>query len=278
MIPALLKDMVADARAFRENWRYTNMAEFSALPAQPALQQQRVFTHDETVIEDIGGAADVVLQRQHFTVQSGATLHHVRLTDFAEGQAGFLHTQVTVEAGARYEFFTLTAGAHRLRQEITVDLAGAGAHTALGCAYVLDGAAHHDLAVRINHMAPGCTSRQHIKGVARGTARAAFSGKIYVDSIAQQTDAYQLHKALLLSDRAEVNAKPELEIYADQVRCSHGNAMGDLDADALFLLRQRGLPEDDARALLVRAFVADALDDAPAEQRLRLQEKLAAML
>jgi len=110
------------------------------------------------------------------------------------------------------------------------------------------------------HQAPGCTSRQTVKNVLTGNARGVFQGKIEVARGAQKTDGYQMNQALLLSPDAEVNTKPELEIYADDVKCSHGATVGELDPDQLFYLLSRGMPKDAAKAMLVRAFLTEALD------------------
>jgi len=276
-IPALLTDFIADARALREQWRYTNVAEFAGVIVQPAPLQTQTFATDTLLVEDMTSTGDITLHRQHLTVADGVTLRHVRVTDYADAQSAFLQTQVDVAAGGAYELYILTTGAHRLRQQVTINLNAPAARAQVGCAYVLGGTAHHDLNVQMKHNAPSCSSRQLIKGVVGDTARAAFVGKIAVAAIAQETDAQQLHKAMLLSPRAEVDAKPELEIFADQVKCTHGNAVGDLDDAALFFLRQRGLDAVAARALLVQAFVLETLDFAPPEQRERLAERLAVL-
>jgi len=113
----------------------------------------------------------------------------------------------------------------------------------------------------IDHAQPQCTSREVYKGVIDGNARAVFQGKIIVRPDAQKTDGYQLNRALLLSDTAEIDSKPELEIYADDVKCSHGATAGELDDDQLFYLRARGIDRESARNLLIAAFLADAIEE-----------------
>jgi Fe-S cluster assembly protein SufD len=149
------------------------------------------------------------------------------------------------------------------RNEIDVTLTGENAQAALNGAMMLRGSEHADTTTRINHAAPHGSSRQVYKTVLADKARGVFQGKIYVAEGAQKTDGYQLSRALLLSDQAEMDAKPELEIYADDVKCSHGSTVGDIDDDAMFYLRSRGLPETEARALLIDAFVADVFEDIP---------------
>ena len=120
----------------------------------------------------------------------------------------------------------------------------------------------------MSHDAPSCGSRQTVKNVLDGRARGVFQGRIEVARVAQKTDGYQMNQALLLSPDAEIDSKPQLEIFADDVKCSHGATVGELDAAQLFYLRSRGVPEAEARAMLVRAFLTEALD-AVADERVR---------
>jgi len=127
-------------------------------------------------------------------------------------------------------------------------------------AQLLTGNQHADFSSIVRHDAPNCTSRQTVKNVLNGRSRGVFQGRIEVARDAQKTDGYQMNQALLLSPDAEIDSKPELEIFADDVKCSHGATVGELDAEQLFYLRSRGVPEDAARAILVRAFLTGALD------------------
>ncbi len=128
-------------------------------------------------------------------------------------------------------------------------------------AYLVDGDRHADTTILIDHQADHCASRQTQKGVIDDDGRAVYQGKILVRPQAQKTDGYQLSQTLLLSPKAEADVKPELEIHADDVKCSHGATVGRLDADALFFLRARGIPEAEARALLIQGFIGGALDE-----------------
>jgi Fe-S cluster assembly protein SufD len=139
-------------------------------------------------------------------------------------------------------------------------LTGPGGAVHLNGAQLLGGSQHGDITTVVSHDAPGCASRQTVKNVLDGRARGVFQGKIEVARAAQKTDGYQMNQALLLSPQAEIDCKPELEIYADDVKCSHGATVGELDADQLFFLRSRGIPLAAARAILVRAFLTEALD------------------
>ncbi len=130
----------------------------------------------------------------------------------------------------------------------------------LNGAQLLGGQQHGDITTVVAHDAPSCASRQTVKNVLTDRARGVFQGRIEVARVAQKTDGYQMNQALLLSPHAEIDCKPQLEIYADDVKCSHGATVGELDADQLFYLRSRGIPDEAARAILVRAFLAEAMD------------------
>lgn len=127
-------------------------------------------------------------------------------------------------------------------------------------AQLLGGRQHADFTTVVSHDAPNCASRQTVKNVLTGRSRGVFQGKIEVARGAQKTDGYQMNQALLLSPDAEIDSKPQLEIYADDVKCSHGATVGELDDGQLFYLRSRGIPQPEARAMLVRAFLTEALD------------------
>ena len=192
----------------------------------------------------------------------GAQLQHYKVQRESLSTFHLATTAVSLASGAHYDNFILTQGGKLTRNEIHATLNGPGADCRLNGAYMIDGAQHADTTSMIDHAAPDCTSRQVYKGVIDGTARGVFQGKIIVrrDS-SQKTDGYQLNRALLLSDAAEIDSKPELEIYADDVKCSHGATVGELDDDALFYLRARGIPLVQARALLTAAFVNEAVEE-----------------
>jgi Fe-S cluster assembly protein SufD len=194
------------------------------------------------------------------TVGEGATLTHLRLQD--ESHAAFHLSTLYADVAARgtYDSFSLALGARLARMEVHARLAGAGASAHLNAAQLLAGTQHADFTTVVTHAAPSCASRQTVKNVLTGRGRAVFQGKIAVARDAQKTDGYQMNQTLLLSPDAEIDSKPELEIFADDVKCSHGATVGELDGEQLFYLRSRGIPEDIGRAMLVRAFLAEALD------------------
>jgi Fe-S cluster assembly protein SufD len=201
-------------------------------------------------------------------VAEGARLNHGRLQQ--EGQEGvFLSTvYARVAARAAYDNFTLNAGARLARNEIHVALTGPKAEAHMNGVQLVGDGQHADTTTSLDHAAPDCSSRQTYKSVLSGRSRAVFQGKIHVRQAAQKTDGYQMNQALLLSPEAEIDSKPQLEIYADDVKCSHGATVGELDADHLFFLRSRGIPEAQAKAILVEAFLTEAVE-AVADETIR---------
>lgn len=196
----------------------------------------------------------------HITVAQDGHLTHVKSQEEAEGAFHLSYVHADVSESGTYDSFTLTLGARLARHEVSASLGGAHAAVHVNAAQVLGGKRHADVTSLIAHLAPHCDSRQTVKNVIMDTANAVFQGKIFVDQIAQKTDGYQMNQALLLSDGARIDSKPELEIYADDVKCSHGATVGALDDEQLFYLQSRGIPADEARAILVQAFLKDALD------------------
>jgi Fe-S cluster assembly protein SufD len=193
------------------------------------------------------------------TLDDGAVLTHLRLQDESRAAFHLATVYADIAAGATYDGFALALGARLGRLEVHARLSGRGAAAHVNAAQLLGGRQHGDVTSVITHDAPACLSRQTVKNVLAGHARGVFQGRIAVARDAQKTDGYQMNQALLLSPDAEVDSKPELQIYADDVKCSHGATVGELDAEQLFYLRSRGIAEADARAMLVRAFLGEAL-------------------
>ncbi|HYE48849.1 MAG TPA: Fe-S cluster assembly protein SufD [Azospirillaceae bacterium] len=195
------------------------------------------------------------------TVGQGAVLRHYKVQE--EGMGAFHLATTTAKLGrdSTYDTFVLTTGARLSRNEIHARLDGTGVTCRVSGAYTVRGEQHTDFTSLIDHAQPRCTSREVVKGAIDGRARAVFQGKIVVRPDAQKTDGYQLNRALLLSDQAEIDSKPELEIYADDVKCSHGATAGELDDDALFYLRARGIPLEEARGLLIASFLDEAVEE-----------------
>ncbi len=192
-------------------------------------------------------------------VAEGATLTHVRLQDESEAAFHLATLYARIAEGGTYDSFILNLGGRMVRTEVHAHLTAPGGAAHLNGAQLLAGRQHADFTSVVRHDAPGCSSRQTVKNVLAGRSRGVFQGRIEVARHAQKTDGYQMNQALLLSPDAEVDTKPELEIFADDVKCSHGATVGELDAEQMFYLRSRGIPDAEARSILVRAFLHEAL-------------------
>jgi Fe-S cluster assembly protein SufD len=193
-------------------------------------------------------------------VGEGAALTHVRLQEESPSAYHLSTLYAQIAEGGTYDSFALVLGGRITRTEVHARLSGERGATHLNGAQLLGGVQHADFTTVVSHDAPCCASRQTVKNVLSGRSRGVFQGKIEVARGAQKTDGYQMNQALLLSPDAEIDSKPQLEIYADDVKCSHGATIGQLDPNQLFYLRSRGVPQAEARAILVRAFLTEALD------------------
>lgn len=213
------------------------------------------------------------------SVGAGGSLRHYRVQ--AEGPEAFniATVRVAVGADAAYESFSFATGARLSRVDAQVTLDGRGARCGLSGAFLMRGKQHCDHTTVVEHRVAGTSCREVFKGVLDEQARGVFQGRIVVHRNAQKTDGHQSCKTLLLSDAAEIDAKPELEIFADDVKCSHGATAGQLNDEALFYLRSRGVDEATARRLLIEAFVADAFEEVSwLPMRARLGENVAAWM
>nr|WP_144430690.1 Fe-S cluster assembly protein SufD [Jannaschia donghaensis] len=194
-------------------------------------------------------------------VADGAAFHHLRVQGPDGGMHANTHIFARLGSEATFRSFTLSANGQLTRNEATIDLTGDDASATIGGAAFGDGDVHHDDTVFVTHDAVNCESRQVFKKVLRNGATGVFQGKILVKEGAQKTDGYQISQALLLDDDAQFLAKPELEIYADDVACSHGSTTGAIDETALFYLRSRGVPKRVATDMLVLSFLAEAVEE-----------------
>ena len=216
-----------------------------------------------TVIESYVGADEGTYWTNAVTrIVAGpdAAIRHYKLQ--AEGAAAFhtAETEAALSRGAAYTSFVMSSGGLLARNEIDVRFEGEGVSCRLDGVTLARGRQHIDNTTRIDHAKPRGSSAQVYKNIVDGHGHTVFQGRIRVAPDAQKTDAQQLNRALLLSDHAAADAKPELEILADDVKCSHGATVGDLDKDSLFYLRARGLDQDAARALLIAAFADETID------------------
>lgn len=216
---------------------------------------------DVTVVERYTGAGaywkNGVTQ---IVVGRNARLHHYRIFDESAGGVHSHFTHVTIARDGTYDAFNFTQGAGTIRNQIHAEIQGENVECLLRGINLLTGEQHADTTITIEHQAPNCHSNQNYKTVLAGKAHCVFQGKVHVHRPAQKTDGYQLSNALILSDQAQMDTKPELEIYADDVKCSHGATTGKLDEEPMFYLQSRGIPKAQARALLIEAFCGQALD------------------
>ena len=233
------------------------------------------------VVESHEGAsdADQVDAALELKVGDEAHVDHVKLT--GEG-AGALHVwtmMASIGAHARFNEFLFTTGGAVVRNQLFVRFDGGETVAGIRGATLLKGRQHADVTLLADHAVPACTSREMFKSVLDDGGRSVFQGKIIVRPLAQKTDARMATHALLLTDEAEADNKPELEIYADDVQCGHGATSGALDEDLLFYLKSRGLPEKEAETLLIQAFVGEAIEGIEhAGMREALIERVAAWL
>jgi len=230
-------------------------------------------TPSVVVIAEEGARAQVIEDHQGADGARGLTLGRTEIR--AAAHADIDHTTLLREPDTRVHVSTLRViqqdestvkaarvllGGALIRNNIHATVEGERCVTALPGVFAPEHTQHHDTHIRVEHMAEDCHSRQHYRGVLSDRSRGVFTGRIYVKDVAQKTDAVQHNSNLLVSPDARVTTKPQLEIYADDVRCTHGATSGQLDDDALFYLRARGVPESTARLLLTHAFVGDVID------------------
>jgi Fe-S cluster assembly protein SufD len=216
-----------------------------------------------TVIESYAGLGP----GQSFTsavttvhLDPGAIVDHVKVQRETDSAFHLATLSIRLGRASTFTSHALTLGGRIARNDILAVLDGEGSECTLNGLYVATGERLVDTHTTIDHARPHCPSHEVYKGILAGRARAVFNGKILVRPDAQKTDAKQTNRALLLSDEAQVNTKPQLEIFADDVKCTHGAAIGQLDEDALFYLRARGIDERAARVMMIHAFAGDILE------------------
>lgn len=218
---------------------------------------------EATIIESFVGATESAYLTNSvvdFDLKSGARVRHYRVQ--GESNSGFHIGTTRAELGAQasYEITSINLGAALSRHDVKVTMDHEGAACAVDGLYMIEGAQHHDTHSLIDHRQPHCTSRQLYKGILDGKSRAVFNGKVFVRHGAQQTDAQQTNKNLLLSSEAQVDTKPQLEIYADDVKCTHGAAIGQLEDEELFYLESRGINPALAKNMLTYGFAEEVIE------------------
>lgn len=280
-----------------EEWKYTNLARALGedLISLAPLPIENIFIHSsggqnggkvedrlwmgmhnthsqpclKIVVED---DAELVILERHsgvgtywknmtseIVIGKRSRLHHIRLQEDSIDSINTNMVLLTLEQESSYHGFTLNTGAKLVRHDVNALVLGQNSHCIFNGINLLKGLQHCDTTIVIEHQAPNCKSNQFFRSLLDGQSRCVFQGKVHVHRAAQKTDAYQLSNAILLSDRAEMDTKPELEIYADDVKCTHGATTGQFDEEPLFYLQSRGLTEAEARKVLMTAFVNEVV-------------------
>lgn len=215
-------------------------------------------TYFSNAVVEVSAGENAVVDHYKVNQESGEAFHVAAMA-------------VRLERNSRFITYNITLGGRLVRNDVEAWMGGEGAEATLNGLYLTSGNQHVDNHTRIDHAVPNCPSHELYKGILDGKSTGVFNGKIFVHKDAQKTDAKQTNQNLLLSRDATINTKPQLEIFADDVRCTHGATIGRLDEDALFYLRARGIGKDEARALLTFAFASDILGRIRVE---KLRERL----
>jgi Fe-S cluster assembly protein SufD len=209
------------------------------------------------------------------SLEENAVLKNILIQDSKSNGHFYKYIRVSLEGSSNYENYILSSGLKLNKIEIEINLNKENSSCSIYSALNLLEDEHQEIKSRINHNSPNCKSYQKIKNVINDNGKGVYQGKIFVEKTAQKTDAYQLSKALILNDSAEFDAKPELEIYADDVKCSHGSTSGSIDSDAVYYLMTRGIPKNEAVKLLINGFLNEVLENiANSELKIFLEEIL----
>ena len=197
---------------------------------------------------------------QNFKIAKDAILKNYKIDSVDNSNIKYFFNNIDLEHNSFLETFIFSKASKFIKNEINCNLNGEYSSAFINGVINLKESKHHEIKTNINHMAKNTKSYQLVKSVLNDNSKGIYQGKIFVDSKAQKTDGYQLSKALLLSENTEFDAKPELEIYADDVKCSHGSTSGNLDENAIFYLMSRGLNYHQSRELLINGFLLDVVE------------------
>jgi len=203
---------------------------------------------------------------QNFKLAKNSILKNYKIDSINNSNIKYFFNNIDLDYNSLAETFILSKASKFIKNEVICNLRGEYSSAFINGVINLEDAKHHEIKTNINHLAENTKSYQLIKCVLNGNSKGVYQGKIFVDSKAQKTDGYQLSKALLLSENTEFDAKPELEIYADDVKCSHGSTSGNLDEDAIFYLMSRGLNYQQSKELLVNGFLLDVVEKVTDEE------------
>ena len=210
----------------------------------------------------------------NFSLKRNSILKNYKIDQYENDNVRYMFNNIKQSSNSVSEIFYLSKGSTFSKNEILCDLKGEHSSAFVNGIFSLDKNKHHEIKTKINHLAENTKSYQLVKSVLENKSRSAYQGKIYVDSKAQKTDGYQLSKAILVDETTEFNAKPELEIYADDVKCSHGSASGSLDENSIFYLMSRGLSYKGARKLLINGFLVEVINQITDEPIKKLVKSL----
>jgi Fe-S cluster assembly protein SufD len=194
-------------------------------------------------------------------IKKNASLRNIFINNSRCNGYFYRYIKSKLEKGSSCDNYLLSTGLKFNKLDIEIDHNEENSRSSIFSALNLLGLEHQEIKTRINHNAPNCQSYQKIKKVLNDQSKGVYQGKIFVNNIAQKTDAYQLSKALILNDKSEFDAKPELEIYADDVKCSHGSTSGSIDFDSIHYLKSRGIPEEEALKMLINGFLSEVLEN-----------------
>ena len=210
----------------------------------------------------------------NFSLENNSILKNYKIDQSENDNIRYMYNNIKQSTNSISETFYLSKGSTFSKNEISCDLNGEHSSAFVNGIFSLDQNKHHEIKANINHLVENTKSYQLVKSVLKDTSRSVYQGKIYVDSKAQKTDGYQLSKALLVDETTEFNAKPELEIYADDVKCSHGSASGSLDENSIFYLMSRGLNYKEAKELLINGFLVEVINQITDEPIKKLVKNL----
>ena len=199
-------------------------------------------------------------------LEEGATLEMYRIQNLNDDSNLTTHINIKQAANSSVHFVLVTFNTGFVQNNINVDLNGEGADLQIYGLYLLDKKQHVENLMKINHNVPNCSSNEKFKGILDDEASAVFNGHVMVAPHAQKTNAYQNNSNIILTDKAKINTMPFLEIYADDVKCSHGATVGRLNEDELFYMRSRGVPESEARALQMLSFLSPVIPEGREEE------------
>ncbi len=249
--------------------------------AQQSHHLHHVFLIEEgakvDIIEKFIGNDDTEYFNNHISqllVKSNAHASYIKLIEEGNSSHHISKLNLFQQADSTVECHSFAFNGGLVRSDIASDLLGSGAHVAMNGLYLTSGSQQVSHYTKVNHLKPHATSDEFYKGILGGSSKATFNGTVYVAKDAQKTNAVQQNKNLLLSTKAQINTKPQLEIYADDVKCAHGATVGQLEDQAMFYLQSRGIAKEDAVILLVNAFAGDLIDKLNTEQHLALKESL----